>query len=110
MANCVGVPQSYVLWFVLTRLVAGNEFEVTSNSIEFSICYCISNNVRVPDGGLKTKAMIQSAFTLLLTREEFKGKDSGDGATELSLLESRSIQKYAATFAQRCGVNNDEKK
>ena len=29
--------------------------------------FCISNNVRVPDGGLKTKAMIQSAFTLLFS-------------------------------------------
>ena len=71
--------------------------------------FCISNDVRVPDGGLKTKAMIQSAFTLLFRREEFKGEDDGDGATELSLLGSHSIRKYAATFARRCGVTKDEK-
>ena len=74
-----------------------------------SIFFCISNDVRIPDGGLETKAMIQSACTLLLRREQFKGKDDGDGDTELSLLGSHSIQKYAATFAQRCGVTKNKK-
>ncbi len=72
--------------------------------------FCISNNVRVPDRGLKTKAMIQSAFTLLFRHEEFKGEDDGDGASaELSLLGSHSIRKYAASFARRCGVTKDKK-
>jgi hypothetical protein len=71
--------------------------------------FCISDDVRVPDGGLKTKAMIQSAFTLLFRREEFKGEDDGNGAAELSLLGSHSIRKYAATFARRCGVTKGEK-
>ena len=71
--------------------------------------FCISNDVRVPDGGLKTKAMIQSAFTLLLRCEEFKGEDDGKGATELSLLGSHSIRKYAAISARRCGVTKDKK-
>ena len=67
------------------------------------------NVVRVLDGGLKTKAMIQSAFTLLLKGEEFNGKDDGDGANERSSLGSHQIQKYAATFAKRCGVTKDKK-
>jgi hypothetical protein len=71
--------------------------------------FCISNDVRVPDGGLKTKAMIQSAFTLLLRCEEFKGEDDGNGATELSLLGSHSKRKYAAISARRCGVTKDKK-
>ena len=71
--------------------------------------FCISDDVRDPDGGLKTKAMIQSAFTPLFRREEFKGEDDDNGAAELSLLGSHSIRKYAATFARRCGVTKDEK-
>ncbi len=71
--------------------------------------FCISGSVRVPDGGLKTKAMIHSAFTLLCRREDFKGEDNGKGATELSLLGSHSIQKHAPKLAQRCGVTKDKK-
>jgi hypothetical protein len=69
--------------------------------------FCISDDVRVPDGGLKTKAMIQSLFTRMFRRQEFKGEENGDG--ELSMLGSHSIRKYAATFARRCGVTKDEK-
>ncbi len=72
--------------------------------------FCISEDIRVPDGGLKPKSMIQAAFTILFSREEFKhdGKGGGEGG-ELSMLGSHSIRKYAATFAQRCGVTKDEK-
>ena len=54
--------------------------------------------------------MIQAAFTILFSRKEFKndGKGGGEGG-ELSMLGSHSIRKYAATFAQRCGVTKDEK-
>jgi hypothetical protein len=74
--------------------------------------FCISDDIRVPDGGLKSKAMIQAVFTILFRREEFKGNGKGGrggGGGELSMLRSHSIRKYAATFARRCGVTKDEK-
>jgi hypothetical protein len=42
---------------------------------------CISDNIPVPDGGLKSKAMIQAVLTILIRREEFKGdgKEGGGG-------------------------------
>ncbi|KAI2507233.1 hypothetical protein MHU86_7190 [Fragilaria crotonensis] len=73
----------------------------------------ISNGVLVPEGGLKSKAMIpQAAFTVMFRHEELRGKQQGAkrGGGEVSMLGSHSIQKYAATtFAQRCGVTKDEK-
>jgi hypothetical protein len=59
------------------------------------------------------KATIQAAFTILFRREEFKGKGEGKGGGggggEMSMLGRHSIRKYAAIFAQRCGVTKDEK-
>ena len=73
--------------------------------------FCISDDVRVPEGGLKSKAMIQAAFTVLFRRAEFKGEeaDGEGGGGDVSMLGSHSIRKYAATFARRCGVTKDEK-
>jgi hypothetical protein len=63
-----------------------------------------------PYGRLKSKAMIQAAFTILFRRKAFKGDGKGGGrGGELSMLGSHSIQKYAATFARRCGVTKDKK-
>ncbi|KAI2511670.1 hypothetical protein MHU86_2736 [Fragilaria crotonensis] len=44
-------------------------------------------------------------------REEFRGEQQGAerGGDEVSMLGIHSIRKYAATFAQRCGVTKDEK-
>jgi hypothetical protein len=104
MANCVGVPLSCVLRFVLTCLKVGNEFEVTSNSNEFSICFCISDNVRVPDRGLKTKAIIQSAFALLFRCDKFKGEDDGNGAAaELSLREVTAYESMLQPLHKDAG-------
>jgi len=53
--------------------------------------------------------MIQAAFTILFRREEFKGDGKGGGGgSEMSMLGSHSIRKYAATFARRCGVTKDK--
>ena len=75
--------------------------------------FCISDDVRVPEGGLKSKAMIQAAFTIMFRREEFKVEDGGERGgrrgEQASMLGSHSIRKYAATFARRCGVTKDEK-
>ena len=63
-----------------------------------------------PYGRLKSKAMIQAAFTILFRRKEFKGNGKGGegvGGGEMSMLGSHCIRKYAATFAQRCGVTKD---
>jgi hypothetical protein len=43
----------------------------------------------------------------LFRRKEFKGDGEGGEGGELSMLGSHSIQKYAVTFAQRCGVTKD---
>jgi hypothetical protein len=75
--------------------------------------FCISDDIRVPDGGLMSKAMIQAAFTILFRRNKFKGDGEGGGGGggggELSMLGSHSIRKYATIFLQRCGVTKDEK-
>ena len=53
----------------------------------------ISDDVRIPEGGLKSKAMIQAAFTVLFRREEFSGEQQGAerGGGEVSMLGSHSI-------------------
>ena len=94
---------SLALWLELN-------LKLNPTSMNSPYVFCISDDIRVPDGGLKSKAMIQAAFTILFRREEFKGDGEGrGGGGELSMLGSHSIRKYAATFARRCGVTKDEK-
>ena len=91
--------------------MVGNEFEVKSNSNEFSICFLhqqqrTCSRRRIEDKGNDSICI----YPFVLRHEEFKGEDDGDGASaELSLLGSHSIRKYAASFAQRCGVTKDKK-
>ena len=70
----------------------------------------ISDNVRVPEGGLKSKAMIQAAFTVIFRCEEFRGKQQGAkrGGGEVSMLGSHSIRKYAATVYVRAKMWSEE--
>ena len=59
---------------------------------------CISDNVRVPEGGLKFKAMIQAAFTVMFRCKEFKGEGGGKqgrGGEQATMLGSHSIRKHA---------------
>ena len=111
MADCVRVAQSCAL--CTCSLALWLELNLKSNpttAMNLPYVFCISDDIRVPDGRLKSKAMIQAAFTILFRREEFKGDGEGrGGGGELSMLGSHSIRKYAATFARRCGVTKDEK-
>ena len=61
---------------------------------------------RIPEEGKKAKAKIQSLLAKMFKLDEFK-KD--DGETKVLLLGSHSIRMYGATYAQRCGVTNNEK-
>ncbi len=97
------VPCSLALWLELN-------LKLNPTAMNLSYVFCISDNIRVPDGRLKSKAMIQAAFTILFRRKEFKGNGKGGegvGGGEMSMLGSHCIRKYAATFAQRCGVTKD---
>jgi hypothetical protein len=42
------------------------------------MCF-VSDNIRLSDGGLKSKPMIQAGFTILFRRKEFKGDGKGGG-------------------------------
>ena len=68
----------------------------------------ISNDICMPEGGLKSKAMIQNALKAMFKGEQFKCAEEEEDAVSM-LLGSHSIQKYTATCARRCGVTKDEK-
>lgn len=97
------------VYCVLCSLALWLELNLKSNPAAMNSPYvfCISDDVRIPDGGLKSKAMIQAVFTKLFKRPEF-GCEDGELASTLS-LGSHSIRKYASTFARSCGVTKDEK-
>ena len=68
-----------------------------------------SNDVAVPSGGKKAKNIAQAIFGQQIFKiKQFK---NGGGGTDDSglLLGSHSTRKYAATHAQKCGCNKDEK-
>jgi hypothetical protein len=74
------VLSSLPLWLELSL-----KLNLTAMNLPF--VFCISDDIRVPDGGLKSKAMIQAAFTILFRHKEFKGNSKeGGGGGELSML------------------------
>ncbi len=97
---------SLALWLELN-------LKMNPTAMNLPYVFGLNDDICVPDGGLKSKAMIQTAFTNMFRRAEFKGQGNGDGGGgEMSMLGSHRftvIQKYAATFAQRCGVIKDER-
>ncbi len=70
--------------------------------------FCISNDICMPEGGLKSKAMIQNTLKVIFKGEQFKCAEEEEAAS-IMLLGSHSVRKYAATHARRCGVIKDEK-
>ena len=115
MANCSGVNKPCLLcainpvYCVLCSLALWLELNLKSNPVAMSSPYvfCISDNIRMPDGGLKSKAMIQNALKIMFKGEQFKCAEEEDAAS--MLLGSHSVRKYAATYARRCGVTKEEK-
>jgi hypothetical protein len=89
------VLSSHALW---------PELNLKSNPVAMrsSYVFCISDNICMPEVGLKSKAMIQNALKLMFKCELFKCVKEEEAA--FMLLGSQSIQKYAATYARRCGV------
>jgi hypothetical protein len=69
------------VYCVLCSLALWLELNLKLNPTAMNLPYvfCISDDIRVPDGRLKSKAMIQAAFTNLFRREEFKGDGEGGG-------------------------------
>ena len=84
------------VYCVLCSLALWLEFNLQLNPTAMNSPYIfgISDNVRVPEGGLKSKAMIQATFTVMFRREEFKGEGGGElgaGGEQASMLGSHSI-------------------
>jgi len=52
--------------------------------------------------------LIQNALKVMFKGEQFKCAAEEEEAASM-LLGSHSVQKYAAAYAQRCGVTKDEK-
>jgi hypothetical protein len=99
------------VYCVLSLLLAlWLELNLKSNPMAMSSPYvfCTSDDIRMPEGGLKSKAMIQNALKVMFKGEQFKCAEEEEEAASM-LLGSHSVQKYAATYAQRCGVSKDEK-
>ncbi len=94
---------------MLSSLALWLELNLKSNPVAMSSPYvfCISDDIRMPEGGLKSKAMIQNALKVMFKGEQFKCVEEEE-ATSM-LLGSHSVRKYAATYARRCGVTKDEK-
>ena len=60
-----------------------------------------SDDGRVPEGRLKSKAMVQAAFTVMFRREEFEGKgDSkqGAGGEQASMLVGSQPQRVSESM------------
>ena len=97
------------VYCVLCSLALWLELNLKSNPVAMTSPYvfCVSDDIRVPEGGLKTKAMIQNALKVMFKGERFKSEEGEEAAS--MLLGSHSVRKYAATYARRCGVTKDEK-
>jgi hypothetical protein len=97
------------VYCVLSSLALWLELNLKSNPVAMSSPYefCISDDIRMPEGGLKSKAMIQNALKVMFKGEQFKCVEEEEAAS--MLLGSHSVRKYAATYARRCGVTKDEK-
>ena len=97
------------VYCVLCSLALWLELNLKSNPVAMSSPYvfCISDDIRIPQGGLKSKAMIQTALKVMFKGEQFKGAEEEEAAA--MLLGSHSVRKYAATYARKCGVTKDEK-
>jgi hypothetical protein len=92
MADHVRVAQSCVFCTLFTCFVLELNLKLNPTALNLPYVFCISDNIHVPDGGLKLKAMIQAAFTILFRRKKFKGNGKGGGGGgELTMLGSHSI-------------------
>ena len=98
------------VYCVLSLLALWLELNLKSIPVAMSSPYvfCISSNIRMPEGGLKSKTMIQNALKVMIKGEQFKCAEEEEEAASM-LLGSHSVRKYTATYAQRCGVTKDEK-
>ncbi|KAI2510537.1 hypothetical protein MHU86_3805 [Fragilaria crotonensis] len=83
------------VYCVLCSLALWLELNLKLNPTAMNLPYVfgISDNVRVPEGGLTSKAMIQAAFTVIFRCEEFRGEQHGAkrGGGEVSMLGIHSI-------------------
>jgi hypothetical protein len=61
----------------------------------------------MPEGALKSKAMIQRALVKMFKGEQLMCTEEEEAGLML-LLGSHSIQKFVAAYARRGGVTNDE--
>jgi hypothetical protein len=93
----------------LSSLALWLELNLKLNLVAMSSIYvfCISDDIRMPEGVLKKKAIIQNALKIMFKGEHFKCAEEEEAAS--MLLGSHSVRKYAATYAQRCGVTKDGK-
>jgi hypothetical protein len=98
------------VYCVLSSLALWLELNLKSNPVAMSSPYvfCISDDIRMPEKGLKSKAMIQNALKVMFKGEQFKCAEEEEAASML-LVGSHSVRKYATTYARRCGVTKDEK-
>jgi hypothetical protein len=96
---------------VLSLLALWLELNLKSNPVAMSSPYvfCKSDNIRMPEGGLKSKAMIQNDLKVIFKGEQFKCAEEVEEAASM-LLGSHSVQKYATTYARRCGVTTKDEK
>ncbi len=108
MVNCSG-SFNPVYCMLRSSLALWLELNLESNPVAMSSPYifCISDDIRMPEGGLKLKAMIQHALKVMFKGEQFKCAEE-EGAASM-LLGSHSERNYAATYARRCGVTKEEK-
>ncbi len=98
------------VYCVLSSLALCLELNLKSNpavAMSSPCVFGISDDIRVPEGGLKLNAMIQNALKVMFKGEQFKCAEEEEAA--LILFGSHSVRKYAATYAWRCGATKDEK-
>lgn len=97
------------VYCVLCSLALWLELNLKSNPAAMTSPYvfCISDDIRIPEGGLKSKSMIQNALKKMFKGEQFKSAEEEEAAS--LLLGSHSVRKFAATYARRCGITKDEK-
>jgi hypothetical protein len=91
---------------MLTRFLAGDIHQDAPASNGFFTCLFLHGQQSDSRRRKNAKARIQKMLMTMFKLEENKTEN---GEANYLLLGSHSIQKYAATFARRCGVTKDKK-